>query len=46
MISRKQLIDQIKRKKSFLCVGLDSDVEKIPEFLKENTESLHFLLTG
>ena len=35
MISRKQLIDQIKQKKSFLCVGLDSDIEKIPEFLKE-----------
>ena len=34
MISRKQLIDQIKLKKSFLCVGLDSDIEKIPQFLK------------
>jgi orotidine-5'-phosphate decarboxylase len=34
MISRRLLIDQIKQKKSFLCVGLDSDVEKIPEFLK------------
>lgn len=35
MISRKQLIDQIKQKKSFLCVGLDTDIDKIPEFLKE-----------
>jgi orotidine-5'-phosphate decarboxylase len=35
MISRRHLIDQIKQKKSFLCVGLDSDIEKIPEFLKE-----------
>jgi orotidine-5'-phosphate decarboxylase len=35
MISRQQLIDQIKQKKSFLCVGLDSDIEKIPAFLKE-----------
>jgi len=35
MISRQQLIDQIKRKKSFLCVGLDTDIEKIPSFLKE-----------
>jgi orotidine-5'-phosphate decarboxylase len=34
MISRRQLIDQIKTKKSFLCVGLDTDIEKIPEFLK------------
>src|ERR1700761_3911785 len=35
MISRAKLIDQIKKKKSFLCVGLDSDIEKIPAFLKE-----------
>ena len=34
MISRQQLIDQIKQKKSFLCVGLDTDIEKIPSFLK------------
>ncbi|MDB5109684.1 MAG: orotidine-5-phosphate decarboxylase [Mucilaginibacter sp.] len=34
MISRQQLIDQIKQKKSFLCVGLDTDIEKIPDFLK------------
>jgi len=33
MISRQQLIDQIKQKKSFLCVGLDTDIEKIPPFL-------------
>jgi orotidine-5'-phosphate decarboxylase len=35
MLSREQLIAQIKKKKSFLCVGLDPDVDKIPEFLKE-----------
>jgi len=29
-----QLFELIKRKKSFLCVGLDSDIEKIPSFLK------------
>ena len=34
MISRQQLIDQIKQKKTFLCVGLDTDIEKIPAFLK------------
>lgn len=33
MLSRKQLIEQIKLKRSFLCVGLDSDIDKIPEFL-------------
>ena len=35
MISRRQLIEQIKQKKSFLCVGLDTDIDKIPQFLKE-----------
>lgn len=35
MISRQRLIDQIKQKKSFLCVGLDTDMDKIPAFLKE-----------
>ena len=34
MISRQQLIEQIKQKKSFLSVGLDTDIEKIPSFLK------------
>lgn len=29
----EQLIAQIQRKKSFLCVGLDTDLEKIPEHL-------------
>jgi orotidine-5'-phosphate decarboxylase len=33
MISRQQLISEIKRKKSFLCVGLDPDIDKIPLFL-------------
>lgn len=35
MLSRSQLVDQIKQKKSFLCVGLDTDIEKIPAFLKD-----------
>jgi orotidine-5'-phosphate decarboxylase len=35
MIPRQQLIQQIKQKKSFLCVGLDTDIEKIPPFLKQ-----------
>ena len=30
-----QLFEQIKKKKSFLCVGLDSDVAKIPQHLLE-----------
>jgi orotidine-5'-phosphate decarboxylase len=38
MISRQQLITQIKHKKSFLCVGLDTDIDKIPVFLKEHPD--------
>lgn len=33
MIDYKQLFEQIKKKKSFLCVGLDSDIAKIPQYL-------------
>ncbi|MES3019825.1 MAG: orotidine-5'-phosphate decarboxylase [Bacteroidota bacterium] len=32
-MNREQLIEQIKRKKSFLCVGLDTDIDLIPSFL-------------
>lgn len=32
-MERKQLIEQIFTKKSFLCVGLDTDLNKIPKFL-------------
>jgi len=30
----KELVENIKQKQSFLCVGLDSDIEKIPNHLK------------
>ncbi len=30
-----QLIGNIRAKRSFLCVGLDSEIEKIPSFLLE-----------
>ncbi|MCC6515719.1 MAG: orotidine-5'-phosphate decarboxylase [Chitinophagales bacterium] len=32
-MTRKQLIQQIKKKKSYLCVGLDTDITKIPPHL-------------
>lgn len=32
-MTKEQLIEQIKKKHSFLCVGLDVDLEKIPEHL-------------
>jgi orotidine-5'-phosphate decarboxylase len=31
-----QLFSNIKRKKSFLCIGLDTDYQNIPKFLNEN----------
>ncbi len=32
-MTRQQLIDQIRKKKSYLCVGLDTDIAKIPKHL-------------
>ncbi|HEX7902702.1 MAG TPA: orotidine-5'-phosphate decarboxylase [Chitinophagaceae bacterium] len=32
-MTRQQLIDQINAKKSYLCVGLDTDITKIPKHL-------------
>lgn len=32
-MTRKELIEQIRLKKSYLCVGLDSDITKIPKHL-------------
>jgi orotidine-5'-phosphate decarboxylase len=29
----EELVQQIKKKKSYLCVGLDTDIHKIPKFL-------------
>src|SRR5260221_2197926 len=33
VMTRQQLIDQIFQKQSYLCVGLDSDITKIPKHL-------------
>ena len=32
-MNRQELIEQIKSKKSFLCVGLDTDLKKVPQHL-------------
>ncbi|MDZ7741519.1 MAG: orotidine-5'-phosphate decarboxylase [Bacteroidota bacterium] len=34
-MNRKELIQNIRKKKSFLCIGLDSDINKIPPHLME-----------
>ncbi|HOH96399.1 MAG TPA: orotidine-5'-phosphate decarboxylase [Candidatus Enterocola sp.] len=39
-MTREQLFENIRNKKSFLCVGLDSDIAKIPEHLFENEDAL------
>jgi orotidine-5'-phosphate decarboxylase len=33
ILTRTELIQQIRTKKSFLCIGLDSDIDKIPRHL-------------
>jgi orotidine-5'-phosphate decarboxylase len=39
-MKQRLLIEQIKHKKSFLCVGLDVDLEKIPTFLQSVDDPL------
>ncbi|WP_139855051.1 orotidine-5'-phosphate decarboxylase [Aequorivita sinensis] len=39
-MTTQQLISEIKRKKSFLCVGLDVDLDKIPEFLLKEEDPI------
>ena len=37
-MTRKQLVEHIFQKKSFLCVGLDPDLNKIPKHLLETDD--------
>jgi len=37
-MTRKQLVEQIKSKKSYLCVGLDTDIDKVPAHLLSHTD--------
>ena len=37
-MTKQELFENIQRKKSFLCVGLDTDVSKIPEHLFDESE--------
>lgn len=39
-MNRQQLIHQIFTKKTFLCVGLDTNISKIPEHLKNETDPI------
>ena len=39
-MTRQQLIQQIQEKQSFLCVGLDTDLKKIPQHLLEEDDPI------
>jgi orotidine-5'-phosphate decarboxylase len=39
-MTKSELIEQIKTKQSFLCVGLDTDLDKIPVHLMETEDPL------
>lgn len=39
-MNRQQLIGQIKAKRSFLCVGLDTDLKKVPQHLMNEEDAI------
>lgn len=39
-MTRTELINQIKIKKTYLCVGLDTDIDKIPKHLQAHPEGI------
>lgn len=39
-MNKQQLVENIKRKQSFLCVGLDTDLQKIPEHLLQEEDPI------
>ena len=41
-MTKQELFENIQRKKSFLCVGLDTDATKIPEFLYDESDDAIF----
>ena len=40
-MTKQQLFEKIKKKQSFLCVGLDTDIKKIPEHLLESDDPIY-----
>ena len=34
-MNKRELVNQIKSKESYLCIGLDTDLSKIPEHLRD-----------
>jgi orotidine-5'-phosphate decarboxylase len=39
-MTRHQLVEQIFRKRSYLCVGLDTDISKIPKYLLSGADPI------
>jgi len=39
-MNQQQLFEQIQKKRSFLCVGLDTDIKKIPQHLMETSDPI------
>lgn len=39
-MNKAQLFEQIKKKNSYLCVGLDTDISKIPTHLKNSSDPI------
>jgi len=40
-MTKQELFENIKKKRSFLCVGLDTDIKKIPSFLLEEEDPIY-----
>ncbi len=39
-MTRTQLVEEIEKRKSYLCVGLDTDITKIPKHLLNSTDAI------
>ena len=39
-MDNQKLFSEIQKKKSYLCIGLDSDIDKIPQHLKRDKDSV------
>jgi orotidine-5'-phosphate decarboxylase len=39
-MTKEELFEQIRLKRSFLCIGLDTDILKIPDFLKHTDDPI------
>ena len=43
-MNKHELFENIKKKKSFLCVGLDTDIKKIPEHLLKEEDPIFLFI--